>query len=346
MRRIFFASLGVLALAALPAAAQHAPGLPPASHVSGPLHRGPDGKLKQLDPTTVAGKRGACHPGTLCVGPGLQYPTLTAALKLARDGDTIEVMAGTYHETAAIRQDRLTIRGIGGRPHVDCAGLRPSWDKGCLVLAGNDITLENLEISGAVVPNSRGANAACIRNEPNRSFTVRNVVCHDSQDGILTNGGSIVVEGSEFYNNGWTGRTHNVYFSGDCVSVTVRNSVFRDAKVGHEFKSRCRKTTITDSIFRSTRGSRDLDLPDGGEVLISGGTIYKGKQAQNHEIVAFAAESCKHPGSLRMIRVKIVNEEPRASIHNFDKCKGQPISLEGVTFQGVRPEFRGYVIER
>jgi hypothetical protein len=330
-------------LSPLAAAAQSLPG---ANRVTEPIRRGTDGKIEKFDPTKAGGPRGACSEGTICVGPGLTYPTLARALAVVRDGDTVEVVQGVYHETAAIERNKVTVRGIG-HVHIDCNGIRPIKDKACLLLVGDNITLDNLEISGAQIDEAAGANAACIRNETNRSFTLRRIVCHDSQDGVLTEGGSVVIESSEFYENSWTGFTHNIYLSGNCPSATVRNSTFRDARVAHEFKSRCAKTTISDSIFRNTKGSRALDLPDGGEVLISGGLIEQKAGVQNPEIIGFAAESCNHPGSMRVLRTKISVAHPQAAIHNFDKCQGQPIVLEGVVFEGPsRPKLVGYVLER
>jgi len=276
-------------------------------------------------PATVA--NGACDAGALCVGKGQAYSTLRAALAAARAGSLIEIVADTYRETARLGVPNIVVRGVGGRPHFDCAGRRIAEDKACLLIAANGITLENLEISGAVISTEMGANGACIRNEPDRSFTVRGIVCHGSQDGMLTNGGTVTVVNSEFYDNGWTGFTHNVYFSGNCPKVTVRGSTFRDARVGHEFKSRCRVTDISDSTFRSTKGSRDLDIPDGGATTIAHSTLEKTAGAQNEELVGFAAESCKYPADMVLKDVRIVNSAPDAAIHNFDKCRGHPIVL-------------------
>jgi Right handed beta helix region len=333
-------------LVPLAAAAQSPSGdrLPGANRVMDPVRRGADGKIEKFDPTKEGGPRGSCSQGTICVGAGLTYATLARGLSVARDGDTVELMPGVYHETVAIDHSKVTLRGIG-HVHVDCAGLRPIKDKACILLAGDNVTLDNIEISGAEIDEAAGANAACIRNEPNRSFTLRRVVCHDSQNGLLTDGGSVVIESSEFYENSWTGFTHNVYLSGNCPSVTVRGSTFRDARVAHEFKSRCAKTTISDSTFRNTKGSRALDLPDGGDVLISGGIIEQKTGVQNPEVIAFAAESCRFPGTMRILRTQIVARHPQAAIHNFDKCQGQPIVLDGVVFEGPRPKLVGYVLE-
>lgn len=329
------------------AADEAGPHLPSAPSLSGAVKRGPNGEIELFDPTKEKGSGpSACDANAICVGPGQAYTTFASAAQAARDGDLIEIVAGTYHESAAIGQANVTVRGIKGRPHIDCSGTEPAGDKACVLLNGNAITLENLEISGAQIPDSLGANAACIRNGHDKSYTVRNVICHGSQNGILSDGGTIVIENSEFYDNGWTGQTHNVYFSGNCNSVTVRNSTFRDAHVGHEFKSRCAETKISGSTFRSTHGSRDLDIPDGGATLVENSTLVKMMGAESSEIVGFAAEHCTHPADMVMKNVHIINARPNAAIHNFDKCEGHPIVLEGVTVEGTPIDERGNVVKR
>ena len=322
-------------------------GLPKGSRVDQPLRRGPDGEIEVIDPTKEkgAGPR-RCAVGAICVGRDQAYRHLSDALAVARPGVTIEITGGTYRESVAVRTRDLTIRGVAGTPHIDCAGLRLAGDKACILLAADGISLENLDISGAVVPDAVGANGACIRNEPNLNFTLRQISCHGSQDGLLTNGGRVVIDNSEFYDNGWTALTHNVYLSGECSTVTVRGSTFRDARVGHEFKSRCQRTEISDSLFRSTRGSRDIDIPDGGDTMVYRSTLVKTAGAESEEIIGFAAESCAHPGDMILKDVTIVNSRQDASLHNFDKCRGRAIVLEGVRTQGMPVRQIGYILRR
>jgi hypothetical protein len=322
------------------------PRLPPAPSHIGPLRRDRSGKIEAIDPTTQPGTEPRrCAKGTICVGPGQAYTTLSAAVAAARQGDTIEIVAGTYRESVKIDVPNLTVLGIGGAVLIRCAGIRLVEDKACLLLTANGITLEDLDISGAELSDAFGANGACVRNESNASFTLRRIICHSSQEGVLSSGGNIVVENSEFYDNGWTDRTHNVYFGGDCI-VTVRGSIFRDARVGHEFKSRCRTTQIFDSIFRSTHGSRDLDISDGGDTLVYRSKIMKGPGAASDELIGFAPESCAHPGTMVLKDVEIINQRANATITNYDRCVGHPIVLDGVTFKGIPPRLAGYILRR
>ena len=286
-----------------------------------------------------------CSAGALCVGSDQAYPTLNAALAAAHEGDVIEIVAATYQETAKIGVRGLTLRGVGGRPHFDCGGMALSDDKACLLLAADGITLDNLEISGAQISDALGANGACIRNEPDKSYTLKRIVCHGSQDGVLSNGGDILIEDSEFFDNGWTGLTHNIYLGGKCTA-TVRRSIFRDARRGHEFKSRCIKTDIADSTFRSSASGRDLDIPDGGETTISRSTIVKARTSTNGEMIGFTPESCAHPGDMVLKGDRIENLRPDGDIRNFDRCKGRAIILENVTFDGIKPKFIGLVVLR
>lgn len=323
--------------------ASEEPHLPAAVPRVGPVHRGTDGQIELLDPATKIGTLAhLCAANTLCVGEGQAYVTLSAALRDAREHDVIEVAGGTYRESATVAVHNLTIRGVKGQPRFDCTGLGLQADKACLLLAADGTTLENLDISGAQTSEAAGANGACIRNEPNMSFTVRRVVCHASQSGILSEGGTILVENSEFFDNGWGGSSHNVYFGGDCT-VTVRGSIFRDARVGHEFKSRCAKTEISDSTFRSTKGSRNLDLANGGETSLYRSTLVKTSGTGNSDLIGFASESCTHPGDMLVKDVRVINADPAAQIRNYDKCVGHAIILEAVTIEGIAPKMLGYI---
>ena len=322
-------------------------GLPEGPSISGPVRRGTNGQIETVDPTKQNGKDPRrCSAGSICTGPEQAYPTLTEALSVAPPGAVIELVAGTYRGAIVITRDHVTIRGVGGTPHFDCANFTLAENKACILLAADGITLENLEISGAVLPDSLGANGACVRNEPDLSFTLRRISCHGSQDGLLTNGGSVVIEESEFYDNGWTGQTHNVYFSGHCLSVTVRGSIFRDARVGHEFKSRCAKTEISELIFRSTHGSRNLDIPDGGETIVYRSTLLKTPGAESQQIVGFTPESCTYSGNMTLKNIKIVNSRPDADIQNFDRCEGKAIVFQGVTVEGMPFKEFGYILRQ
>src|SRR5205807_68064 len=89
------------------------PQLPKATPRVGRIRRGANGQIELVDPTTENGKAArVCATGTICVGPGQAYPTLSAALVVAREGDAIEIAGGMYRESAKISISKLTLRGV------------------------------------------------------------------------------------------------------------------------------------------------------------------------------------------------------------------------------------------
>ena len=50
----------------------------------------------------------------LTVGPGQQFQTISAAIAASSDGDTINVMAGTYTNDTATIDKSITLQAVGG----------------------------------------------------------------------------------------------------------------------------------------------------------------------------------------------------------------------------------------
>src|SRR5262245_22116562 len=170
---------------------------------------------------TGSGLRSSIPSAVIRVGPGRELAKPSAAAKIARDGDVIEIDAGTYDgDAASWTQNGLTIRGIGGRAHLRANGAnaegQASW-----VIKGANPTIENVEFSGATVGDGNGAG---IRQE-GAGLVVRNSYFHHNQNGILTSSNKasdIVIEYSEFAHNGTgDGSTHNIYI-GEVKSFTLR----------------------------------------------------------------------------------------------------------------------------
>ncbi len=228
----------------------------------------------------------------LRVGSGQTYRAIAAAARAARDGDRVEIAAGEYvGDVARWTQSDLVLRGVGGRPHLKAAG-RHSEGKGIWVIAGDNVLVDNIEFSGARVPDGNGAG---IRFE-GRRLTVRNSFFHDNENGILTGNradAEVVIEFSEFARNGaGDGYTHNIYV-GRSASFVLRGSYSHDVRVGHLVKSRAAVNQIlynrlTDEEAGSS--SYNVDLPDGGRALIMGNLLQQGSRTENPAMVSFAAE--------------------------------------------------------
>jgi hypothetical protein len=181
----------------------------------------------------------------LRVGPDEALKVPSEAARIAADGDTVEIVAGDYTaDVASWRQNRLTLRGVGGRPHLRAAG-RAAEGKAIWVIKGDEVLVENVEMSGTRVPGFAGA---AIRAEGGK-LTLRNVHFHDHQMGILTNNngrGELAIIDSEFDHNivdyeryGKLG--HNIYV-GQIASFELRGSYVHDAVIGHQVKTRARRT--------------------------------------------------------------------------------------------------------
>ena len=227
------------------------------------------------------------------------YTVPSKAIAAAKDGNTILIDAGTYTDDfAVITANNLTIRGVGGKARLvqSSNGVIPSG-KAIWVTSGSNITIDNVEFSGAHVSDGNGAG---IRAE-GAGLIVTNSYFHDSENGILASANSssdIDIEYSEFANNGvgGDGHTHNVYI-GTVRSLTFKYDYSHSSNVGHLVKSRALKNVIaynrlTDELGT---GSYEVDLPDGGESYVIGNMIEQGPNTGNPSIIAYAEESTSNP---------------------------------------------------
>jgi hypothetical protein len=241
-------------------------------------------------------------PRILRVGPtrSLRLPSDAAAV--AQDGDVIEIDAAEYLDDIVVwRRNHLTLRGVGGgRAYMHATQIIPfdgtdtGNGKGIWVTAGRGITVENVEFSGAKVPDENGAG---IRGD-GPDLTVCNGYFHDNEDGILGGGGNVLIEYSEFANNGFgDGFTHNMYISSGTNRFTLRYSYTHHAKIGHTVKTRARENYILyNRIMDEVTGtsSYNIDVPDAGLTYIIGNLIQQGPNTDNATLVAYGAESASN----------------------------------------------------
>jgi hypothetical protein len=219
----------------------------------------------------------------------------SAAARVAKAGDTVEIAGGEYVGDVAVwRQDRLTLRGVGGRPHLRAAG-KAAEGKAIWVIKGDDVLVENIEMSGTRVPGFAGAG---IRAEGGK-LTLRGVHFHDHQMGILTNHnprGQLVIIDSEFNHNivdyerhGRLG--HNIYV-GRIASFELRGSHVHGAVTGHQVKTRARKNTIVGNRIVDGDGGASylIDLSEGGESIIRDNLLRKSERADNNAAISYMPE--------------------------------------------------------
>ncbi|MEJ5367103.1 MAG: right-handed parallel beta-helix repeat-containing protein [Bryobacteraceae bacterium] len=253
------------------------------------------------------------------VGPGERYSTPCQAIRAAAAGDVIEIQAGGNYtgDVCAFAHDRLMLRGIGGRPRIDAGG-RVAQGKAIWVIGGRDITVENIEFTGARCPDKNGAG---IRFEGQR-LTVRDCVFRNNENGILTwndPNSELLVEYSEFDGNGHgDGYSHNIYV-GRIAKFVMRFCWSHDAREGHLVKSRAAETSLLYNYLDTGSGtaSYEADLPEGGAALLLGNILVQRPSSHNENLIAVGHEA-PAPGpdtSLRMIHNTIVNlGSPQATI--------------------------------
>ena len=276
--------------------------------------------------------------GVLRVGPRRKLKRPSQAAQVARDGDIIEIDAGTYDADAAVwRGNRLSIRGVGGRVHLRAKGARAE-DKAIWVVKGDDTTIEGVEFSGAKVPAGNGAG---IRLE-GTGLTVRNCFFHDNENGILTGANAasdVVVEHSEFARNGkGDGYTHNLYI-GNVKSFTLRFSYVHHAVAGHNVKTRAQRNYVAyNRIMDEADGksSYSLEFPDGGLSFVIGNTIQQGPAAENSTIVSFGAEKLGQPlNELYFVNNTVVNDLPEHGRFIFVKPGAETVKIVNNIFSGA-----------
>lgn len=242
------------------------------------------------------------NAATLTVGPGKTYPNPCAAFNAASDNDVIQIEAsGNYTGNVCyITKNGLNIKGVNGRPKIDANGAYAAG-KGTWVFGGTNNTVDNIEFSGARVPDQNGAG---IRLD-GQNLTVTNSYFHDNENGILTNnsGGNVVITGTEFAHNGHgDGYSHNLYI-GHIDSLTFIGNYSHDANVGHNLKSRAAKNIVKYNRFSSsvagTAGagapSYEVNFPNGGTTYLIGNVIQQPAQYNNPNIVAYGEEGATNP---------------------------------------------------
>jgi hypothetical protein len=238
----------------------------------------------------------------LQVGSGKPYNTVQAAHDTANNGDTIEVYdGGTYKGTSAqlFLTKSLVIKGIGDRPRFDCEGSAVAL-KGCWLIesaqGSQQVTIENVEIFDV---RTDGA-GSCIRHQDEGSLTLRRVVLHDCEHGLLTgNFGTqdIIIEDSEFRRNGTDdGQAHNIYV-GEAKSLLITRSRSYNSRGGQLVKSRAKTNVITYNDLgdpeSSPASNYEIDLSCGGIAVILGNKIHQSSGSTNRTMVTFAPENCQ-----------------------------------------------------
>ena len=250
---------------------------------------------------TIAGSLPGVHTAsaaTLEVGPGKTFAAPSNAAAAAQDGDHVVIAAGSYFDCALWRANNLTIEGAGQEATVitdkSCEG------KALFITRGSNITIRNLTLTRARVPDFNGAG---IRAEGGDLF-IDHVQFVNNQNGILAGdrpGAKITVRNSVFLKNGTCqggGCGHGLYV-GHIALLRVEQTRFAGTREGHHIKSRAQRTEVIGcDIADGPDGTASyaVEAPNGGALLVRDSHIQKGPQSQNHTAaIAIGSEGITQP---------------------------------------------------
>lgn len=280
---------------------------------------------------------GAAGGATLRVGPGQRFAKPSAAFQAAQKGDLVEIdTAGAYAgDVASIRTDGLTIRGVGpARVKLPAAG-QHAGGKAIWVTVGRDITIENIEFSGARVPDRNGAG---IRPE-GANLTVRNCRFYDCENGILGGAGEMLIEHCEFDHCGPVPEpaTHSLYIGQGCARLVFRENYSTFTHEGHLLKSRAKENWILYNRLTDENGtgSAVADLPNGGFVVMVGNILHKGARGRNSRVIAYGLEGLKYEHNALYVVNNTMVYEHRHSTAFFVRVENAPESFVPVILNNV-----------
>ena len=261
---------------------------------------------------------------TLRVGPGQEFRNPSEAARKAKNGDTIEILAGTYYnDYSHWRQDDITIRGVGGLAHLTSKGIIRNG-KGIWIISGNNVTIENMEFSGAAV---RDTNGAGIRHQGG-NLLIRNSFFHDNEFSILTprlQNAEITVESSRFWFQKRKKRfSHGIYI-GKVRKFTLIGSHFKGTDQGHQVKTRALENQILYNRIEDVpngNSSRLIDLSNCGLSFIIGNDLHQARTTENSTAIGYGPERCEDrtptQKQLYVVNNTFINEA-RAGllVHNY-----------------------------
>lgn len=201
---------------------------------------------------------------TLQVGPDADWHTFGDALAHAHDGDTINLAAGEYFECAQIRVRDLVLQGAGDTTVITD---KTCFGKGLLVVQADGLTVRDLALARARVPDGNGAG---IRLEAN-GLVLERVRFINNQVGVLAGQagpGAVIVRNCTFTDGGVAGdRPSAALMIAGVRSLVVEHSTFSNVK-GGQISSSATRTELV-----GNRMETGVEPGAGNDVLVGGGAL-------------------------------------------------------------------------
>jgi hypothetical protein len=274
------------------------------------------------------------------VGPNQTFRQPSEAIAAAADGDTVRIAPGQYYDCATVSRNDLTIEGTApGAILTDktCSG------KALLVVDGRNVTVRDLTLQRARVWDRNGAG---IRAE-GTNLTVQRVTFFDNEDGILAADipdSTIRILDSEFRRNGRCAeRCTEGIAIGHIALLRIERSRFLDTRGAIHIMSAAARTDILDSTVADqatgTAGTL-IDLPYGGELLLSGNRFEKGPKAAGNRVVMIGRDGT---GGTRQVIEKntLVDDGAGVTALVLNWGSADPVVSGNVLPKGVTPVSTG-----
>jgi hypothetical protein len=158
--------------------------------------------------------------------------------------------------------------------------------KGILVVQA-DAVVTGITFQNATVSDGNGAG---IRHDSG-TLTVSSCSFVRCQDGYLGNA-DVAFDHCTFDTCGaGDGQTHAIYAGNGGASLASADTcTFRGTKIGHHFKSRAKKSVLSNCTMEAATESYSADFPWGGVVEISNCTMTQGPNTDNPTMINYASE--------------------------------------------------------
>jgi hypothetical protein len=269
------------------------------------------------------------------VGAGKPFNQPSEAIAAAASGDTVRIYPGQYFDCAIVKQNGLTIEGVGsGAVLTDktCAG------KALLVIDGNNVTVRDLTLQRARVPDHNGAG---IRAEGG-DLTIENTRFINNEDGILSAdnpAATFRITGSSFIGNGHCDGScsHGIYI-GHAKLLHVDHSRFFNTHEGHNIKSRASRMEVVDcDIEDGPDGTSSylIEAANGGTLIVERNKMEKGKRSQNQgNTIMIGSEGVTQPTEQIIVHDnRFTNDQNRPTVFVTNRT-ATPADLSGNVFKG------------
>lgn len=249
------------------------------------------------------------HANVYYVGPTRTYTMPSQVKTLLADGDSVYIDGGLYINDA-VKWANKNLKFIGLGDKLNPTILRYTGNipngKGIWVFeqpgTSDNAYIENITFDGAQVSDGNGGNGAGIRYQC-VDLTINHCRFVNCQNGILEggvySGSNVTILNSEFANNGYSGTDnslvgyeHNIYISANTDTLLVQNCYFHNPRgEANSLKTRAQRSYILYNYIDEAagNGSYEINIAQGGLLVVMGNTIIQGTSGANHSIIGWDA---------------------------------------------------------